>query len=147
MTQHQHDTFTSMEAFVWLGFHHDVSLDFRVRMPNDKAGAKRVLGAVGCYNSFDPGKAFEVIDGWWDFVMRFELAREGSVALYATFPMYQHQALGEGTQGVWLTRDMVPVTTDACRVFAGQLGSELEDIGADEVTYDASARVLWAWWD
>ncbi len=147
MTTASPSTFTSLDAFVWLGFHHDVSLDFRVKLPNDKDAAKTTLEAAGCYNLFEPAKAFEVIDGWWEYVMRFELAREGSVALYATFPWYQHQALGSTTEGFWLSRDAVPVATETCKVFADQLAVELADIGACETSYDTALRTLRAWWD
>ena len=50
MTTTDVTTFTDKEAFVWLGFRRDTSLDFRLTLPYDKEEAKRVIEAVDCYN-------------------------------------------------------------------------------------------------
>lgn len=141
-------TFTDREAFVWLGFRRDASLAFRVELPRDKTETLRILEAVGSYNRFRPDEAFAVIDGWYEYVARFAIAREGSVALYATFPHYQHQALNrEPRIGGWLEPNPVPVTAGACEVFAQGLMHDLRDIGADELSYNPSTRTVRAWWD
>ena len=148
LAQHQQETMSDLDAFVWLGFHRDTSLHFRVTLPRDKAAARTTLNAAGCYNRFDPDEAYAIVDGWSEYLMRVELAREGSVALYLTFPWYQHQAIGAGSAvGAWLNRDNIPVPTETARVFAAQLAAELTDIGADETTYDPQTRTLRARWD
>lgn len=148
MTATEVQTFTDREAFVWLGFRRDASLDFKVTLPRDWDEARRIVAAVPCYNAFDPEEAWRIIDGWRQYVMRVEIAREGSPALYFTFPVYMHQTLDNTeAHGIWLTRDMEPVGTETCRVFAAQLAVDLTDAGACETSYDPSARVLRAWWD
>ena len=149
MTTTDVTTFTDKEAFVWLGFRRDTSLDFRLTLPYDKQEAKRVIEAVDCYNRFQPDEAWGIIDGWWEVMMAVDLAREGSVALYFRFPWTERQYLShrETSKNLPFSWAQTRVPAEKCVDWATTLTSDLLDAGADEISYDRETRTLRAWWD
>ena len=120
------ETITDLEAFVMLGFRYDTSCDFRVTLPRDREQARRVLGAVGCYNRFEPDEAWAIADGWWRHVTHVELARD---------------------RGVNLTFHLCPGSRESRLEHAVMLRRELRDIGAYETTCNLVTGTVGAWWD
>lgn len=149
MTATEVQAYTGMQAFVWLGFHEDVSHEFRVTLPRDRGQAVHVVRAIGCYNAFDPDAAWLIIDGWWDHLMAVDVAREGSVAVYFRFPWTERQYLTNAAAAEHLPFSWAQtrVTADRCVEWAARLTDELLDEHADEISYDRETRTLRAWWD
>lgn len=141
--------YTTLRAFVHLGFQEDCSLDFRVTLPRVKDEARLVVEAVGCYNRFRPEAAWAIIDGWWEHLMAVDLAREGSPVLSFRFPWTERQLL-VNTDGIrWPLYSWGETRLNATVIdqWVQCLRRELEDEHADEIRYDPNARVLMARWE
>lgn len=103
-------------------------LDFHTEAIMDWQELADCVRAIGVYNSFQPDRVLDGLEGCFDELMYVTVGREGSPVLYATVPYWTHQLLGQ--------HSMRGERLDEARRerIAGRFLVGMRDAGADEFT-------------